>query len=65
MSYFKSKEGSLESSINEVYKHLKDNAYSQFFKKQLNITDIDLISATVGPGLIGGLLVGLTFAKTL
>ncbi len=36
MSYFKSKEGSLESSINEVSKHLKDNAYSQFFKKQLN-----------------------------
>ena len=32
---------------------------------QLRITDIDLIAATVGPGLIGGLLVGLTFAKTL
>ena len=29
------------------------------------MTDIDLIAATVGPGLIGGLLVGLTFAKTL
>ena len=38
MSYFKSKEGSLESSINEVSKHLKDNAYSQFFKKQLEKT---------------------------
>ena len=35
MSYFKTKEGSLESSINEVSKHLKDNAYSQFFKKEL------------------------------
>ena len=35
MSYFKSKEGSLESSINEVSKHLKDNAYSQFFKNNL------------------------------
>lgn len=34
-------------------------------KQQLRITDIDLIAATVGPGLIGGLLVGLTFAKTL
>ena len=34
-------------------------------KNNLKITDIDLISATVGPGLIGGLLVGLTFAKTL
>ena len=38
MSYFKSKEGSLESSINEVSKHLKDNAYSQFFKKELQKT---------------------------
>ena len=36
-----------------------------FKKKNLKIADIDLISATVGPGLIGGLLVGLTFAKTL
>ena len=34
-------------------------------KNSLKIVDIDLISATVGPGLIGGLLVGLTFAKTL
>ena len=34
-------------------------------KQQLRITDIGLIAATVGPGLIGGLLVGLTFAKTL
>ena len=34
-------------------------------KQQLRITDIDLIAATVGPGLVGGLLVGLTFAKTL
>ncbi len=34
-------------------------------KQQLSITDIGLIAATVGPGLVGGLLVGLTFAKTL
>ena len=34
-------------------------------KNNFKFTDIDLISATVGPGLIGGLLVGLTFAKTL
>ncbi len=32
-------------------------------KKKLN--DIDLICATAGPGLIGGLIVGTTFAKTL
>jgi N6-L-threonylcarbamoyladenine synthase len=35
--------------------------------RQSNITlkEIDLISATAGPGLIGALLVGLTFAKGL
>lgn len=31
----------------------------------LKINDIDLITATAGPGLIGALLVGLTFAKGL
>jgi N6-L-threonylcarbamoyladenine synthase len=31
----------------------------------LKLTDIDLITATSGPGLIGALLVGLTFAKGL
>jgi len=31
----------------------------------LKVSDIDLISATSGPGLIGALLVGLTFAKGL
>jgi N6-L-threonylcarbamoyladenine synthase len=31
----------------------------------LNLTDINLITATAGPGLIGALLVGLTFAKGL
>jgi N6-L-threonylcarbamoyladenine synthase len=30
-----------------------------------NLEDIDLITATAGPGLIGALLVGLTFAKGL
>ena len=36
MSYFKTKEGSLESSINEVSKHLKDSGtIPQFFKKEL------------------------------
>ena len=34
-------------------------------KHQLRITDIGLIAATAGPGLVGGLLIGLTFAKTL
>ncbi|MFA3782083.1 tRNA (adenosine(37)-N6)-threonylcarbamoyltransferase complex transferase subunit TsaD [Melioribacteraceae bacterium 4301-Me] len=34
-------------------------------KLKLSIEEIDLISATAGPGLIGALLVGLTFAKGL
>jgi N6-L-threonylcarbamoyladenine synthase len=32
---------------------------------ELNLNDINLITATAGPGLIGALLVGLTFAKGL
>lgn len=34
-------------------------------KSELELKDIDLICATAGPGLIGALLVGLTFAKGL
>ncbi len=34
-------------------------------KSKLELHDIDLIAATAGPGLIGALLVGLTFAKGL
>ncbi len=34
-------------------------------KSNLELTDIDLICATAGPGLIGALLVGFTFAKGL
>jgi len=34
-------------------------------KTNLQLKDIDLITATAGPGLIGALLVGLTFAKGL
>jgi len=34
-------------------------------KSNLQLNDIDLICATAGPGLIGALLVGLTFAKGL
>ena len=34
-------------------------------KARIKINEVDLIAATAGPGLIGGLLVGLTFAKTL
>lgn len=34
-------------------------------KSNLSLKDIDLISATAGPGLIGAVLVGLTYAKGL
>ena len=34
-------------------------------KSNLKLNDLDLICATAGPGLIGALLVGLTFAKGL
>ena len=34
-------------------------------RSQLELKDIDLICATAGPGLIGALLVGLTFGKGL
>ncbi|MEP0860887.1 MAG: tRNA (adenosine(37)-N6)-threonylcarbamoyltransferase complex transferase subunit TsaD [Ignavibacterium sp.] len=34
-------------------------------KSSIKLEDVDLISATAGPGLIGALLVGLTYAKGL
>ena len=36
-----------------------------FKEAKISINDIDIFCATCGPGLIGGLLVGLSFAKTL
>ena len=38
MSYLKSKDGSLEASIKEMQKHIKDNAYQDMFKKELEKT---------------------------
>ena len=46
----------------QMVKPLIDSALQS---TNLNISDIDLIAATAGPGLIGALLVGLTFAKGL
>lgn len=34
-------------------------------ESSIELTDVDLIAATAGPGLIGALLVGLTYAKGL
>ncbi len=40
--------------------------YRQCLKEaNIELSDIDLIAATMGPGLVGPLLVGLTFAKGL
>jgi N6-L-threonylcarbamoyladenine synthase len=46
----------------QIVKPLVDSA---LHSANININDIDLITATAGPGLIGALLVGLTFAKGL
>ncbi len=57
-----------------VVPELSSRAHLQIIKPLLNqaleksglqLSDIDLIAATAGPGLIGALLVGLTFAKGL
>ena len=46
----------------QIIKPLVDSALQS---ANLNVNEIDLIAATAGPGLIGALLVGLTFAKGL
>jgi len=46
----------------QIVKPLVDQALNE---SNLNLNDIDLITATAGPGLIGALLVGLTYAKGL
>ena len=46
----------------QIVKPLVDKALR---KSNLKFGDIDLITATAGPGLIGALLVGLTYAKGL
>lgn len=46
----------------QTIRPLLDTALKQ---ANINLNNIDIISATAGPGLIGALLVGLTFAKGL
>jgi N6-L-threonylcarbamoyladenine synthase len=46
----------------QIVKPLVDKALKE---SNLKIGDIDIITATAGPGLIGALLVGLTYAKGL
>ena len=49
---------------NHVF-HIDRVTKKAFNSSGLNLNDIDAIASTAGPGLIGGLLVGLSFAKTL
>ena len=44
---------------------LDDIAAEAFATAGITVSNIDAVAATAGPGLIGGLLVGLTFAKSL
>ncbi len=46
----------------QIVKPLVEDALKQ---SEIKLEDIDLITATAGPGLIGALLVGFTFAKGL
>lgn len=45
--------------------HLKPLVKEALVKANLSMQDIDAIAVTAGPGLIGGLIVGLMFAKGL
>ena len=45
--------------------HLKPLIKEALTKTNLSMTEIDAIAVTAGPGLIGGLIVGLMFAKGL
>ena len=36
-----------------------------FTRAALNVTDIDGLAVTVGPGLVGSLLVGVSYAKAM
>ncbi len=56
--------------VPELASRLHLNAIQKTFetiinKSNINISDIDAICATAGPGLIGGLIVGTMFAKGL
>lgn len=45
--------------------HLDIMDYLSKFQKKINFDNIDAIASTYGPGLIGGLIVGSSFAKGL
>lgn len=46
-------------------KNLKKALQLALLEAKLDITDIDIVSATCGPGLIGGVIVGAMFGKAI
>ncbi len=44
---------------------LQEITHETFLKSNIKLKDIDMFAATCGPGLIGPLLIGSTFAKSL
>ncbi len=58
--------GVVPELASRAHLEILQNITKKAFKESgLNLTDIDLFSATCGPGLIGGLLIGSTFTKSL
>ncbi|WP_420797329.1 tRNA (adenosine(37)-N6)-threonylcarbamoyltransferase complex transferase subunit TsaD [Candidatus Gromoviella agglomerans] len=52
-------------AADEHAKNLIDTAERAIHEAQISLKDVDYYTATCGPGLIGSLIVGATFTKTL
>ena len=50
-----------QEHLNEII----DVVDAALYKSQIKLSDIDAIAVTYGPGLMGSLLVGLNFAKSM
>ena len=54
-----------EETIKRMVSHFKNVIQAVVLEPTIKLKDIDLISVTNGPGLLGSLLVGISFAKSL
>lgn len=54
-----------EIAAREHEKHIHSVVKEALSQANVSLEEIDYFSATCGPGLIGGIIVGVTFAKTL